>query len=206
MNDDAAGAAMVLTTERLILRPIGPGDRAAWIEADLENAGHWAPWAPALPPDLSPDERFERALERTHAGLARGDSYRFAAFERSAGGEASPRIAGFCSLNNVVRGVFLNADLGYMIARRHEGRGLAYELCARVLDYAFGPEPTGLGLHRVQANVIPGNERSLRLAARLGMRREGLGVAMLKIAGRWQDHVMNAILAEEWHARRPRPR
>ncbi|MBL8991540.1 MAG: GNAT family N-acetyltransferase, partial [Phycisphaerae bacterium] len=144
--------------------------------------------------------------ERTQAGLARGDSYRFAAFERAAGGAESPVIAGFCSLNNVVRGVFLNADLGYMIARRHQGLGLAFELCARVLDFAFEPEPAGLGLHRVQANVIPGNERSLRLAARLGMRREGLGVALLKIAGRWQDHAMHAILAEEWHARRARSR
>jgi ribosomal-protein-alanine N-acetyltransferase len=75
--------------------------------------------------------------------------------------------------------------------------GYAFELCSAVLDFAFAAPPAGLGLNRVQANVMPDNERSLRLAARLGFRREGLALRMLHIMGDWRDHIMHAKLADE---------
>lgn len=44
---------------------------------------------------------------------------------------------------------------------------------------------------------MPANARSLALAERCGMRREGYARAMLQIAGRWEDHIMFAKLADE---------
>ncbi len=62
-----------------------------------------------------------------------------------------------------------------------------------VLERAFG----ALGLHRVDANIQPDNERSLRLVERLGFRREGLSLRYVKVGGRWRDHERWALLAEE---------
>ena len=46
-----------------------------------------------------------------------------------------------------------------------------------MLDLAFVPEPAGLGLHRVQANIVPANGPSLRVAEKAGFRREGLALS-----------------------------
>lgn len=59
--------------------------------------------------------------------------------------------------------------------------------------------PSGLGLHRVQANVMPANVASLKIARNSGFREEGLGRRLLQINDRWEDHVMFAKLAEEHH-------
>jgi len=64
-----------------------------------------------------------------------------------------------------------------------------------MLDFAFSG--IGAGLHRVQANIIPSNLASLRLAERAGFRREGLAERYLNIAGEWQDHLMYAKTREE---------
>ena len=71
------------------------------------------------------------------------------------------------------------------------------EAMRAMLDIAFAPEPEGLGLHRVQANIIPENAASLRVAEKLRMRREGMALRYLHIGGAWRDHIMFAITAEE---------
>lgn len=152
-------------------------------------------------PNTTLDQRFDQALEKTRATLAAETGYRFQAFLAQGQARAGLMVGG-AALNNVARGVFQNADMGWGIRSDYEGKGYAYELCAAVLDFAFAAPPAGLGLHRVQANVMPDNERSLRLAARLGFRREGMALKMLHIMGDWRDHVMHAKLAEEHAAGR----
>src|SRR3954453_3413239 len=107
-------------------------------------------------------------------------------------------ILGFFNLSQIFRGPFLSAYLGYAVGAPYTGLGYMTEGVQLVLDHAFGP----LGLHRLEANIQPGNERSIGLAKRAGFRLEGFSPRYLKIDGRWRDHERWAILADEWHERR----
>lgn len=149
------------------------------------------------------DQRFDQALEKTRYALERETGYRFQAF-LPAGSPRAGLMIGGAALNNITRGVFQNADMGWGIRSDFEGQGYATELCTALLNFAFAPPLSGLALHRVQANIRPDNTRSLKLAERLGFRREGYALKMLHIMGDWRDHVMFAKLAEE-HATGPQP-
>ena len=103
----------------------------------------------------------------------------------------SGEIVGVVTLSNVVLGLFRSGTLGYYAFVPHARRGFMTEGLALVLDEAFGR----LGLHRVEANIQPGNTASRRLVRALGFRREGFSRRYLKIAGRWRDHERWALLA-----------
>lgn len=112
--------------------------------------------------------------------------------------EPDGALVGVLVLSQIFRRGFQNAYLGYYGSAPHAGRGHMREALALVLDEAFGP----LALHRVEANIQPGNEASLALARSTGFRREGFSPRYLKVGGRWRDHERYAILAEEWRALR----
>jgi [ribosomal protein S5]-alanine N-acetyltransferase len=106
-------------------------------------------------------------------------------------------LAGVYTLSQISLGSFRNAYLGYYAFVPHAGTGSMRAAMPLVYRYAFGE----LGLHRLQANVQPGNERSIALLRATGWREEGYARRYLKIGGRWRDHIMFAILAEETAAR-----
>ena len=103
-------------------------------------------------------------------------------------------IAGVINLNDVIRGAFQSGSLGYYAFAGYAGKGLMREGMLLVLKYAFGR----LKLHRVEANIQPGNRASIALARKCGFVREGLSRRMLKVHGRWRDHERWALLAEDF--------
>ncbi|HEU5190838.1 MAG TPA: GNAT family protein [Methylomirabilota bacterium] len=112
-------------------------------------------------------------------------------------------IVGGININEIVRGVFKSGYLGYQIGAPYARRGYMTEALALTLRIAFGR----LSLHRVEANIQPGNRASIALVRRAGFRREGLSPRYLKIGGRWRDHERWALTMEDWRRRRRvRPR
>jgi len=90
------------------------------------------------------------------------------------------------------------AEIGFTFSRSYQGKGLAFEATAHVLDYVF----TELGLHRVIAIADCENERSVALLRRLGMREEGHHIQNIWFKGKWGDEYLYAILREEWLRKR----
>ncbi len=101
---------------------------------------------------------------------------------------------GVVNINDIVYGGLRSGTLGYYVAHDFARRGYMSEGLSLVLDRAF----TDIQLHRIEANVQPGNLASLALIQRLGFRKEGFSPAYLQIDGVWRDHERWAILAEEW--------
>ena len=109
-------------------------------------------------------------------------------------------LAGIATIANIIRGSFWSAHLGYAALAPKQGRGLMTAGLAAVLDDAFDR----IGLHRIEANVQPGNDASRALVERLGFRLEGFSPGYLAVDGAWRDHDRWAILSEEWHSPRSR--
>ena len=102
-------------------------------------------------------------------------------------------LTGVFNLSQIFRGGFQNAYLGYYGSARFEGRGYMTVAMSHVVKYAFHH----MKLHRLEANIQPGNGASLALVKRCGFRREGFSPRYLKVGGKWRDHERWAITRED---------
>jgi RimJ/RimL family protein N-acetyltransferase len=93
----------------------------------------------------------------------------------------------------------LGGEAGWVSDPAHSGHGYATEAVHALLHLAFDE----IGLHRVTARVDSRNEASLRLAARLGMRREAQLISNEWFKGEWSDEIALALLEDEWAAQHP---
>lgn len=109
-------------------------------------------------------------------------------------------IAGFVNLNVISRGALMSCAAGWAALVPYAGAGHMTEGLGLALEIAF----TQLGLHRVEANIQPNNERSRELAVRCGFRMEGFSPRYLRVGDLWRDHERWAILDDEWRLRRRR--
>ena len=102
-------------------------------------------------------------------------------------------MVGVINLNHIIRGSLRGAFLGYYAFAPNAGQGLMHEGMLLVLKHAFQK----LKLHRLEANIQPGNLASIALARSCGFVREGFSRRYLKVCGRWEDHERWAILSED---------
>ena len=165
---------------RVQLRDLVLADRDAFLEMVRESRDLHRPWT--YPPER-PDQ-FADLVSRTVR-----DDFKCLAAVLAENGE----LVGIFTVSQIVRGYFQSAYLGYYANARHAGKGLMAEAMALVLDHAFGP----LSLHRLEANIQPGNAPSIALARGAGFRLEGYSPRYLLIGGRWRDHERYAITADE---------
>ena len=177
------GGATVVVGRRVLLRPPGPSDGAEVTRANRASARLHR--GLVRPPRTAVE--FERFLAR--AGRSSAECFLVCRVEDGA-------IAGAINIGEIVRGAFQSAYLGYYAVVPFARQGLMTEALQLALRHAFGR----LGLHRVEANIQPGNTPSLRLVRRAGFTREGYSPRYLKICGRWRDHERWALLRETWRA------
>jgi ribosomal-protein-alanine N-acetyltransferase len=171
--------------ERVRLRPLELADEPAFLAAVRRSRELHGPWV--SPPD-SP------AAFRTLLGRAQQPDFApFVALERHTGA-----LCGAFNVSQIVRGSFQSAYLGYQAFTPWERRGLMGAALELLLEVVF----EDLGLHRVEANVQPGNAASIALVRARGFRLEGYSPRYLKIGGEWRDHERWAHLEEDWRAQR----
>ena len=160
----------------VFVRPVRRDDRDEFLALMQASRGLHEPW---ISPPLTArafDAYLTRMNRSDHEGLI---------VRRS----SDDAIVGVINLNNIVRGSFLNASLGYYAGLPYAGQGYMTGGLRAAIRFAF----EGLGLHRLEANIQPDNAPSINLVKRCGFVNEGFSPNFLYIAGAWRDHERWAI-------------
>jgi RimJ/RimL family protein N-acetyltransferase len=92
-------------------------------------------------------------------------------------------------------------SIGYTVAERARGRGVARSALAQAVAIAFDRD--GVALERLEAVVATENVASQRVLASAGFRREGLARGLLRVGGERLDHYRYGLLRDEWLRRQP---
>ncbi|TVX95346.1 GNAT family N-acetyltransferase [Cohnella terricola] len=176
-------------THRLILRTLGEDGASQVLDYVTRNKEFLQPWEPLRSPDFYSLDAQREMLRFDRECIDQGILFKVWISKQS----DPERIIGSVSLSNIVRGVFLSCHVGYKLDARELNKGYMSEALEKVAGIAFQQ----LGLHRLEANIMPRNAASLRIAEKAGFQPEGLAKKYLKINGKWEDHIHMTLLNED---------
>ena len=174
-------------TERLILRTLTPEDTDSLFAYYDRNREFLQRWEPLRDNTYYTKGSIEKMIRAENIENERRSSLRLYLFQRI--GDKN-KIIGFCGLTNIVYGPFLSCFLGYKLDRDEINKGLMTEAVSRLVKIAFDDYK----LHRIESNVIPSNNSSIRVMEKLNFSKEGISRKYLKINGNWEDHIHYVLL------------
>jgi len=100
------------------------------------------------------------------------------------------KMIAYSNYSNIIRGVFQACNLGYSLRENEQGKGIMYEALSAGLEYIHKE----LHIDRIQASYMPRNAKSAAVLKKLGFDKEGVARDYLKINGRWEDHILTALV------------
>lgn len=173
----------VLTGVRVVLRPPVMDDFHAWVALRKESRKFLEPWEPLWSEDEFSRRNFRLRLRAYKSWAEADQALSFFVMALSTG-----NLLGGITLGSIRRGVQQSGTLGYWIGEPYKQQGLMTEAVNILVDHSFHE----LGLHRVEAACLPRNTASRALLKSCGFEEEGLASSYIKIAGKWEDHVLYA--------------
>lgn len=174
-----------VVTERLYLEPPSSVDASAVQSFFIDNKVFHAPWEPLRNDDFYELEHLRSMLVNQDLENLNGTAlylYLIRAGE--------DEVIGSVALTNIIYGAFRSCFLGYRMARNQTSHGYMTEAIEQVIHIAF----ERYRLHRIEANIMPGNHASVRLVEKLGFIEEGYSSRYLRIAGIWEGHCHFVLL------------
>ena len=173
-----------LTSQRVVLRWLEHRDVPALFEifSDRQAMRYWssAPWT-----DKAEAVEMVESIRRC---FAEGSLYQWGVALRS-----DDTIIGTCTLAHIdARN--RRAEIGFILRSDHWRRGYMSEATRTLLRFAFQV----LELHRLEADVDPRNEASIRLLERLEFRREGYLRERWLVGREINDTLFYGLLRREW--------
>jgi ribosomal-protein-alanine N-acetyltransferase len=177
-----------LLGDKIFLRPPERGDYEEWAALRARSRNFLTPWEPTWPPDALSRASFRARIARYSEDWRGDQGYNFFIFRDDGA------LVGGVGLSNVRRGVAETASLGYWVGESFARQRIMTAALPPVLDFSFGR----LRLHRIEAACLPTNVPSSALLKRTGFTEEGYARRYLMIDGKWQDHLLFAILREDW--------
>lgn len=179
---------MKLEGNQIYMRFLEEEDAEAKLELDIKNRDFFQVYA------MDRDESFythDSQLQSIYADKKMStydQAYSFGIFSKE-----TNELIGYLALTEVLRGGLQSCFIGYFLDRDHNGQGIMTEAVKLAVDCGFHQ----LGLHRIEAGVMPDNIQSIRVLEKAGFEKEGIARKNVKINGKWQDHQVLAIIKEE---------
>lgn len=169
-----------LESERFLLVSLDSTDTEQYFDYLVRNAEFFRKWSPEYEKDYYSVWYHKNWLEGTQKDFVEGRQIMFGVYYKT-----NPnRIIGTVSFSNIIKGIFQSCFLGYRIDENEIKKGVAAESIKAGIDYIFNVEK----LHRIEANIMPVNAASVKVAEKLGFANEGLAKKYLKVNGVWEDH------------------
>ncbi len=175
------------STERFIARPLTPADYLAWSNAYDSMFPKQNEFDEEKPKDLS-RAAFLKLLKKNSDFRKRRIIYAYGIFEKKTG-----RLMGNLWVSLLVRYNVQSARIAYSIFNNYWKRGYGHEVADGAINFAFRK----LKLHRLEAEIQAGNRGSIALAKSLGMQYEGVRRKAVYVDGKWLDHQIYAVVAED---------
>lgn len=169
-----------MTAARWLLRPLERTDIPALAELTRINREFLAPTSPLRSDEHFTDGEQERAALESLQAAETGAALPLVIVGRSGD------LVGTLNINSIIRGAFQSASIGYWVSEGCNGQGAA----SAAVSAAKRIAADRLGLHRLQAETLVDNHPSQRVLLKNGFVQYGRAAEYLKIAGRWQDHLL----------------
>ena len=150
-----------------------------------QNKEHFRYSRGAYPEQYFTPERQALILEMESRRRSEGKGFHFYLVDK-----VNQSIFGDLHFNEIVRGAFQSCFVGYKVSAVRCGTGLMTEALGLTSKFVFD----AYQLHRIEANIMPSNKASIRVAEKNGFHKEGLAKDFLKINGQWEDHFRYALL------------
>ena len=102
----------------------------------------------------------------------------------------SDKVIGRVSFFNLAYGGMMSCATGYHVDKDYTGQGIISEALRGAIAFMFDEYK----MHRIEAFILPENEKSLNVVKRLGFTEEGRRAAYMHINGEYRDHVAFYVL------------
>lgn len=178
----------VITGDGVLMRRPMMEDFEEWAALRAQSRAFLEPWEPLWNDDDLTRRAFRQRVKRAAVESEADEAYPFLIFRMQ-----DQALVGGVTLGLVRRGVAQACTMGYWLGEPHGGKGYMTRAVKAVAGHAFD----GLRLRRIEAACLPANDRSRSLLERVGFQREGFARQYLCIAGRWEDHLLYALLASD---------
>jgi [ribosomal protein S5]-alanine N-acetyltransferase len=173
-------------TNRLILKTLDKTYASLVVDYYLRNKDFLKEWISLRDESFYTIEFQEKHLEEDLINASNNTSLRLWVFDK----DRPDKIIGTIAFNNILWGSSLSCQIGYRLDKDEINKGYITEAASRGIDVMFNDYK----LHRIEANIMPRNEPSLRVAKKLGFVKEGILHKYIKINGKWQDHIHMAMI------------
>lgn len=164
--------------KNILIRNFTPDDAQELLDYYVRNKEHLREFEPVRDASFFTYEMQKEILLESYRHLMTGVGSDLGIYK-------DDKLIGKAKISSIVYGVFKSGILGYSIDKEYEGKGYMKEAINLVLEYA----KEYLDLHRIEASVLPTNERSKGVLLSCGFEEIGINKKYLYINGKWSDHI-----------------
>ena len=175
---------------RVRLRPISLSDGADWSRLRLSNKEILEPVEPTVAVTWEEDH----APKRWRGVFFQLNTLALSGAVVPLVIEVDGAFAGQVTIGGIQRGCIDEGWIGYWVDHTLSGRGIGTVACALGVDHGFDR----VGLHRMTATTLPSNHASTAILKKVGFREEGYLRGNIHVGGRWQDHYLFGLLADDY--------